>query len=209
MAVLIIAANLVSTSRASCRDQDEQTSNTNRQRDETESETVQATAPAESNRSHAGPKHALLAPLVGTWKSEYFPSGRGDGKTPSSTAKQINTWVHNGRFLRLEFQSRRHTGADYLAVSYWGYDYGDKRYEMVSLDDIGTAMAFSTGDASPDGKSFTMYERSDIAANDTFRTGIKEIIAIVDRNHYVVTSYEVKEDGTERERFIMRYSRIT
>ena len=130
-----------------------------------------------------GPMHALLDPLVGTWKT-VNKSWMGPGDPIVSEGTCERSWLMGGRFLQSKytgmFQNMPFEGMEIL-----GYDMKKKEYQSVWIDNMGTMLSVSTGgQADPTGKT--------IAINSSFDDPVtgkavpyRMVTTIIDNNSHV------------------------
>jgi hypothetical protein len=107
-----------------------------------------------------GAEHKALEPLVGTWEvaSKWWMDPT---SPPMETKGRCKTsWILGGRFVQDEFEGE-FMGKPMKGIGLTGYDNVKKKYNGVWIDNMGTAMLHSEGDASADGKTFTFTGKVD------------------------------------------------
>ncbi len=99
-----------------------------------------------------GEDHKVLEALEGTWE------GKGsiwDGSTSEPipiTATVERHWVLGGRYLREQVDVRTGDGEVFETLGFIGFNNEAAQYELLTIDNISTAMLLETGKFNPDSK---------------------------------------------------------
>ena len=112
-------------------------------------QTAQADVPDWMRRGMPGPGHALLEPLIGTWRVEmsiYATFGRSGDEPPivSNDLMCRREWVAGGRYLE-DLTEGTAAGGRYWRKGWLGYSNMDRRYEWVTIDAVNSTMMSYAG----------------------------------------------------------------
>ena len=104
-----------------------------------------------------GPKHDLLKPFEGEFKSE-VKMWFGPGEPMVSTGKMINSWHFNGLYLHQDYKGDAVDGPfpNFEGKGYWGYNFAADCYEGFWIDSVSPMMQIETGNVDESGKVWTM-----------------------------------------------------
>lgn len=104
-----------------------------------------------------GPMHAFLAEGVGTWKGKNKMWMGPDSTEPMlSECTMVITPIMEGRFTRADMAGQMPEGMGmFNGLGIYGYDNVAKTFQCAWVDNMGTTMAFGTGERSEDGKTMT------------------------------------------------------
>ncbi len=102
-----------------------------------------------------GPRHELLARLVGKWNTEVRMS-MGGKTTPPEKGSAEFTWLMEGRWLKSDFSGSM-MGMPLQQVMLLGYDNFKQSYVATMVSSMDTAMNHAEGDATQDGKALILY----------------------------------------------------
>jgi hypothetical protein len=152
-----------------------------------------------------GPMHALLDPLVGTWKT-VNRSWMGPGEPTVSEGTCERTWLMGGRFLQSKysgmFQSMPFEGMEIL-----GYDMKKKEYSSVWIDNMGTMLSVSTGGQSdPAGKVITVNSSFDDPTTGK-PVPYRMVTKIIDNNSHTFSMIGTN-DGKDYTQMEITYTRV-
>jgi hypothetical protein len=146
------------------------------------------------SRGLPGRGHAVLAPLVGTWRvqmSFYGTLGRKPDQPPLVTNDLVSRrqWVAGGRYIEDTMEGTL-DGAPVWRKGWLGYSTMDERYEWVTIDPVNTTMMYFAG-ASKSGRQIPItmsgiFTDQGVAGEETVgkRVGMRTVIKIEsdDRN---------------------------
>lgn len=139
-----------------------------------------------------GDAHRKLDAFVGTWNAKLKMWMDPAAPAEESTGVMTNAWTLDGHYLEQKFQGN-FGGHPFSGVSLWGYDVAGGKYVGIWVDSMSTAISVATGQASADGKSFTMH-----MVNTDPMTGKpahgEELITIDSANQHTMTMYELRGD---------------
>jgi hypothetical protein len=107
-----------------------------------------------------GAQHKALEPLVGDWNIESKSWMSPDAPPMESKGTTTTRWILGGRFLQDDF-SGEFMGKPMKGLGITGYDNLKKKYNSFWVDEGGTAMYVSEGEAGSDGKTFTFTGKMD------------------------------------------------
>jgi uncharacterized protein DUF1579 len=155
-----------------------------------------------------GPEHAALNPLAGTWKTSTKMWGGPSGPTPEPTLSEgtcERSWVMGGRYLVGKYKGD-FSGMPFEGMEVLGYDNMKKQYVSSWVDNMGTGIMLSTGNAmDPATKSFTLTGSAPDPSGQVM--SMREITSIVDGNTYTMTMYGTM-GGQEMKMMEITYSRL-
>lgn len=143
-----------------------------------------------------GPQHAALAKQTGTW--EAVVKMWMDPAQPPMESKGTETveMVLGGRVQMGHFTSD-FMGSPFHGISINGYSNFTKSYWSAWMDDMSTAMMYSEGKASEDGKTITYLGTMDEPAMNVIDKPVKQVVKLVDDDHFIMESWD--EIGTPHE----------
>lgn len=99
-----------------------------------------------------GPEHKVLEQMVGTWDAKvkcWF-----DPQQPEqSTGTAVRKSILGGRFIHEEFDGKM-MDRPFQGIGIVGYDVAKKKYEMIWLDSVSTAIMHSAGTFDEPTKTF-------------------------------------------------------
>src|SRR6185503_20208185 len=105
-----------------------------------------------------GEAHKWLEAMVGTWDAK-ISMWMAPGSAPQeSTGTSENKWVLGGRFVEQRYEGT-FMGQPFSGLGYTGYDNFKKKYIGSWMDNMGTMMMVSQGEAA--GKTLTMTSTMD------------------------------------------------
>jgi hypothetical protein len=126
------------------------------------SQTPPPGAPSEEAYQHAmqvaatpGPQHALLAEGAGRWHAE-TKMWMAPGQEPQVSHGEVTSEMILGGRYRVDHFSSEVMGIPMEGVGITGYDNVRQEFASVWIDDMGTGVAYMTGQADPSGKVITM-----------------------------------------------------
>lgn len=148
--------------------------------------------------------HKLLQQFVGEWdvKTKMWMA---PGAPPQeSTGVSIAKSEFEGRFITTSFKGSV-MGMPFEGRAVSGYNNNSKQNESVWFDSMSTGLWYSTGNASSDGKVFTMtgtYIEPDGSKKTT-----REVTTFNSPDHYVSEFFETGADGKENKMMELTYTR--
>ena len=150
-----------------------------------------------------GEAHKWLDPMVGTWDAKITMWMAPGAPPQESTGTSENKWVLGGRFVEQRYDGT-FMGQPFSGVGYTGYDNFKKKYIGSWMDNMGTMMMVSQGDAA--GKTLTMT-----SAMDDIMTGksttVKSEIKIVAPDHHVMEMWGPDPSGKQFKTMEIHYTR--
>ena len=154
----------------------------------------QSEMPKWLSRGLPGRGHAVLAPLVGTWRvqmSFYGTLGRRPDQPPLVTEDLVSRrqWVAGGRYIEDTMEGTLN-GSPVWRKGWLGFSTMDRRYEWVTIDPVNTTMMYFTGAPNSEGQTpITMsgvFTDQGVAGEETVgkSVGMRTVIKIenADRN---------------------------
>jgi hypothetical protein len=143
-----------------------------------------------------GKEHADLAKQAGDW--DCAVKMWMDPKAPPMESKGTDhcEMILGGRVLRGHFTGDM-MGMPFHGESMTGYSNFTKTYWSTWMDDMSTALMYTEGTASPDGKTVTMMGTMDDPAMNVKDKPYKQIFRMIDEDHHVFESWD--EVGTPHE----------
>jgi hypothetical protein len=143
-----------------------------------------------------GPQHAALAKHVGEW--DCVVKMWMDPKQPPMESKGTETveMMFGGRIQVGHFLGD-FMGTPFHGQSMTGYSNFAKVYWSTWIDDMSTALMYSEGTASEDGKTITMMGTMDEPSMNVHDKPVKQIMKLIDDDHFVFESWD--EVGTPNE----------
>jgi hypothetical protein len=153
-----------------------------------------------------GGPHHLLQPVIGSWNAVTTNWEKPGGPSQQGKGTAEQSWVLGGRFIKQEFHGE-FMGMPFEGIGYTGYDNFKKQYIGSWMDNMGTMMMISTGDADAGGKVFTFQ-----SGMDDIMTGkpikMREVLRIVDNNKHVYEMYTAdRTSGVEFKMMEIVYTR--
>ncbi len=145
-----------------------------------------------------GENHKLLASLAGTWSYTIKMWMNPDPKAPptSSTGIGVRKAIMDGHYFLFEVTGKmKMPGADgkmkdmeFKGMSLEGYDNVTKKFVSTWCDNMGTGIFMSEGSYDAASKTFTYTGESEMTPGT--KTKIREVIKVVDNDHYNLEYYE-------------------
>jgi hypothetical protein len=151
-----------------------------------------------------GPEHAALNPLAGIWKIKTrMWSAPGEPQVMEGTCER--SWVMDGRYLVGNYKGS-FAGMPFEGMEVLGYDNFKKQYVSSWVDNAGTGIMLSRGDAmDPATKSLTLTGSSpDMTGKEVL---MRMVTSIVDGNTASMTMYST-QDGQETRTMEITYTRM-
>lgn len=151
-----------------------------------------------------GPMHALLNPLVGTWKTKTLSYFGAEPTASEGTCQR--SWIMGGRYLVSNYTGDM-MGMPFEGMDLLAYDNMKKQYTDVWVDNMGTMLTLGK-DGQPDasGKvitiNMTMYDPS--VGKDI---DVKMVTKIIDQNSNTLVMTSMK-DGKEVKQMEITYTRV-
>lgn len=155
---------------------------------------AQSDLPKWFSRGLPGQGHAVLAPLVGTWRvqmSFYGTLGRRPDQPPLVTDDLVSRrqWVAGGRYIEDTMEGTLN-GSPVWRKGWLGYSIMDGYYEWVTIDPVNTTMMYFKGTPNSEGQMpITMsgvFTDQGVAGEETVgkSVGMRTVIKIenADRN---------------------------
>jgi hypothetical protein len=151
------------------------------------------------SRGLPGQGHAVLAPLVGTWRvqmSFYGTLGRKPDQPPLVTNDLVSRrqWVAGGRYIEDTMEGTL-DGKPVWRKGWLGYSTMDERYEWVTIDPVNTTMMYFVG-ASKSGRQIPItmsgvFTDQGVAGEETVgkQVGMRTVIKIENDDRNVFELY--------------------
>jgi hypothetical protein len=152
-----------------------------------------------------GPEHKRLDDMAGsfTFTSRMWME---PGQPPSeSNGTSENKWILGGRYLAQDVNGS-FGGMPFQGYGVTGYDNTQKKYIGVWMDSFGTGMSHSVGTADATGKVFT-HSREDIDPMTGQKMKHRDVVRIVDKDHFEMDMFRIMPDGKETKVMELRYTR--
>lgn len=155
--------------------------------------------------ANPGPMHALLDPLVGTWKT-VNKSWMGPGEPVVSEGTCERMWLLGGRFLESKYTGT-FQGMPFEGMELLGYDMKKKEYSSVWVDNMGTMMAFGAGgQADPTGKVITIASSFDDPVSGK-PVSYKMVTKVIDNNSHTLSMIG-SNNGKDYTQMEITYTRV-
>jgi hypothetical protein len=152
-----------------------------------------------------GPEHAMLAELVGNWKTE-TKMWEEVGKTPTKTMGEAQyTSIMGGRFIEQKVSANM-MGQAFEGLGLLGYDNVQKKFIATWCDNFGTTIELMTGTYNEAKKTITLTGHVPDPVTGKLR-GTKMTERKVDANTYVHTIWIEKSPGREVKVTEIKYMR--
>jgi hypothetical protein len=159
----------------------------------------QSEMPKWLSRGLPGRGHAVLAPLIGTWRvqmSFYGTLGRRLDQPPLVTEDLISRrqWVAGGRYIEDTMEGTLN-GSPVWRKGWLGYSTMDRRYEWVTIDPVNTTMMYFKGTPNSEGQMpITMsgvFTDQGVAGEETVgkSVGMRTVIKIENADRHVFELY--------------------
>jgi hypothetical protein len=138
-----------------------------------------------------GKMHKLLEPLVGSWETTSRIWMQGPGAPPTESKGTAETeWILGGRYVRMDSHGQM-MGQPMRGIGWTGYDNFKKKFTMLWMDDMSTAMYFAKGDFDPEGKVLTVYGEMDEPMTGEIGKPVKYVTRIIDENTHVFEIHDL------------------
>lgn len=153
-----------------------------------------------------GEPHKMLAKSNGTWDVE-MTNWMADGAPPTtSKGKATNTMVLGGRYQQSKFTSD-FGGMPFEGIGTTAYDNTEKKYVSTWMDNMSTAVMYSSGTWDDASKSMTLTGSMKSPANG-LDCKMREVFKIIDDNHQVMEMYGPDmKTGKEYKMMELKYTR--
>lgn len=152
-----------------------------------------------------GPEHKRLDEMAGSW-TYTMKMWLEPGQPPSeSKGTAENKWILDGRFL-VQDVSGTFMGMPFFGHGINGYDNIQKKYIGVWMDSYSTGFSHSVGSADASGKVIT-FTRDELDPGSGKKVKSKDVVRIVDHDHYEMDMYKDLGDGKELKVIEMRSTR--
>jgi len=143
-----------------------------------------------------GPEHMAMAKHVGTWDCAVKMWMDPTQPPMESKGTEVCEMAMGGRMCVGNFTGDM-MGQPFHGQSQTGYSNFAKKYWSTWTDDMSTGMMYSEGTASEDGKTITFIGSYDDPMSNTMDKPWKQVITLVDDDHYTFAAYE--HVGTPKE----------
>jgi hypothetical protein len=153
-----------------------------------------------------GAEHALLGKFVGDWNvtSKWYASK--DAQPQESKATSSAKWIFGGRFVQTDFRGEMN-GTPFTGLGFDGYDTVKKKYTMLWMDELGTAMYTALGTASPEGKTITYMGQHDDPMTGEIDVPVKYMYTLVAEHQHIFQIIEKPGTPDEYTAMEMVYTR--
>jgi hypothetical protein len=152
-----------------------------------------------------GEEHKGLAGMVGTWDATVSMWMDPSAPAMTSTGVSTNTAMFGGRYIQQDYTGQ-FMGKEFQGMGYTGFNKATGKYEGVWMDSMGGSITYSSGEMAADKKSLVFYgAETDPMTKQTMK--FKDVIAMVDADHHVMTRFYVMPDGTEAKSMEIKYVR--
>lgn len=151
-----------------------------------------------------GEPHKKLEPFAGTWNTK-ITMWMAPGVPPmTSEGTSENRMSFGGRYLEQRFKGN-FMGMAFEGLGFTGYDNVKKQYWGTWMDNMSTAVMYSTG-WSPDAKTF-LFSGSMPDPMTGKDSRVEERITITDADHHTMEMWGPAPDGTMYRMMEIQYSR--
>ena len=152
-----------------------------------------------------GPEHAVLNPLVGSWKTTVKTwMAPGDPQVSEGTCDRA--WAMGGRYLVSNYKMT-FGGAPFEGMEILAYDRMKNEYIGTWIDNMGTSIAVSKGGKmDPTTKTLTLTGSMQDPLKGREIT-MREVTNFVDDNTYTFTMFATR-DGQEQKEMEITYTRV-
>jgi len=142
-----------------------------------------------------GEHHKKMTALVGSWIGTLrMWDAPGAAEQTSMTRATIKMDMDK-RYLRSTYEGD-FLGMPFRGQSIWGYNNQRKQYESTWIDNMSTAITFSTGTCDRDGKVFTFSGEADDPMSGK-RIKQREVTTIIDSGSWKLETFKPGADGKE------------
>jgi len=153
-----------------------------------------------------GPHHKHFAEMAGTWKAECTMWMAPGAEPMKADLKATCESVYDGRY-GVERIEGVMMGMPFMGTSINGFDNLKGKHTMVWFDNMSTGTVYSEGECSENCTVETyVYTQKDAMTGKDLK--IKMVSRIVDKDHHVLDSYMIGEDGKEFKQMEIKYSRM-
>ena len=142
-----------------------------------------------------GKNHKYLENLIGEFDATGHFRESSDGEKVEFTGSIVREWILDGRYIKETIDGKSEMGP-YNAVVYIGYNNIDGQYELVTMENVSTAIMSSTGTYNPDTKVLFMSGKYRDAITHKLITHWNKI-NIGDSSRQTVKGWMVDENGRE------------
>lgn len=156
--------------------------------------------------SKLGPEHESLAKHVGTWDCVVKIWMDPTQPPMESKGSEVCEMAMGGRMCVGSFTGDM-MGMPFHGQSQMGYSNFAKKYWGTWTDDMSTGMMYCEGTASADGKTITMLGSYDDPMSNTMDKPWKQIITMMDDDHYSFAAFENVGTPNEYKSMEMHYTR--
>lgn len=158
--------------------------------------------------SRPGANHALLSPLVGTWRFQ-------DPKRPYVQGTVVRKPLYEGRFYTVEIiggklplpvADGQMKEDNYRGLQIEGYDNGRRQFVTSALNNhIGSDIEQQWGRYDPATRTFTYTWESELIPGQKKQN--RRVLRLIDADHYTEEYYET-QNGPETNVRALAYSRV-
>ena len=161
----------------------------------------------DEQKNQPGSQHRRLDLIIGTWDSNVkIWAGDPDAAPLEFTGVTTREWVLGGRFLVERHVEYENNDIIYESVSYLGYNRQDGLFEYLRMSSESTELFVERGRYSSATNSITTSGRSNDPATG-FSTRIRTEIKVLGPDNHSRVVYQTKEDGREKKRIEITYTR--
>lgn len=133
-----------------------------------------------------GEAHALLRYFVGEWTGEFSIMGM-----PPTPSTQSVAAIMDGRFIRTDYRGEM-MGQPMTGLGLIGFDNYKKKFVQTWCDSAGTALHYSEGMLSADGKTISLWGTLDEWMTGEMDKPVRYVYRILDDDTY---AFEVHDLG--------------
>ncbi len=137
-----------------------------------------------------GKYHDFFKPMVGEWEATTEMDMGGEMMTSQGTS--TNTMINGGRILKQEFSGDM-MGQEFTGVGYSSYDNVGRKFQGIWIDDVSTAIYYSEGAVSEDGKVFTFTGLGSDPMSGQMKPYVHVVRVLSDDEHH----FEMSEPGPD------------
>ncbi len=146
-----------------------------------------------------GEHHQYLNRMIGDWEGTFRMWMKPGAPTMEMPGTVTREWVLDGRYIREIVDSEGEWGK-FRGLGYMGFNNVDGQYEFIWMENMSTAIMFSTGSYDPDSKVLTIRgSHRDPMSGHMFSS--RGTLDLSDPNRHTYVGYATGPDGKEFKNF--------
>lgn len=151
-----------------------------------------------------GPNHAMLAKMVGEWKTEITSWMAPDMPPTVTEGKSVCESIMDGRYFKTK-ETASFMGMPFEGSSISGYDNATDKFFSFWIDNMGTGVMMTEGTYDEATETFT-YTGSGVGITGEYK--VREIIHNIDNDNSMFTMYMEEGGNPEMKMMEIKYTRI-